>query len=132
MPQDLVLAPQPPQLGRQILLPFRRRRLQLPLPALVEPATQRRKADAKVFGDLPLRAPARLYQTDGLSLEFLPEPALRLAHEMLLFPQKSSPLPGVRSSLPCLWPHGTFAPTIRYVLIGWVAALDEHFDSQHA
>jgi hypothetical protein len=88
LPQYLILAPQPPQLSRQVLPPFKRRRLDLMLTALVEPAPQRRKADAEVAGDLPLRPTTHLNQPNGFGRKFLPEPSLRLAHEMLLFPSE--------------------------------------------
>src|SRR5208282_5368814 len=86
--QDLILAPQPLQLSRQVLLPYGRRRLDLVLTALVEPAPQRRKADAEVHGDLPLRPTTHLNQPNGFGFKFLPEPSLRLAHQMLLFPSE--------------------------------------------
>src|ERR1700689_399755 len=88
LPKDLILAPQPLQLSRQVLLPFGRRRLDLVLTALVEPAPQRRKADAEAPGDLPLRPTTHLNQPNGFGRKFLPEPSLRLAHEMLLFPSE--------------------------------------------
>src|SRR4029077_11673564 len=69
LPQDLILAPQPLQLSRQVLLPFGRRRLDLALTALVEPAPQRRKADAEVHGDLPLRPTTHLKPTERLRLQ---------------------------------------------------------------
>jgi hypothetical protein len=43
------------------------------------------------FRDLALRSPTRLDQTHGLRLEFLAEPAMRLAHEMLLLPSEKLP-----------------------------------------
>src|ERR1700689_1223560 len=108
LPQDLILAPQPLQLSRQVLLPSGRRRLDLVLTALVEPAPQRRKADAEVHGDLPLRPTPHLNQPNRFGFKFLPEPSLRLAHEMLLFPSEElstsprqvhhDPGPGARSS----------------------------------
>jgi hypothetical protein len=58
------------------------------LTALVEPAPQRRKADAEVPGDLPLRPTTHLNHPNGFGRKFLPEPSLRLAHEMLLFPSE--------------------------------------------
>jgi len=63
-------------------------RQQIALTALVEPAAQRRQPDAEILGNLPLRAAARLDQTYGLRLMFLPKPALQLAHRMLLFPSE--------------------------------------------
>src|ERR1700684_92758 len=98
LPQDLILAPQPLQLSRQVLLPFGRRRLDLVLTALVEPAPQRRKADAEVPGDLPLRPTTHLNQPNGFGGKFLPEPSLRLAHKCSSFLQKSSPLSQGKSS----------------------------------
>src|SRR5271170_555213 len=88
LPKNLVLAPQPLQLGRHILLPLGRRRFQITLPALVDPSPQRRKTDPEIGGDLLLRSPARLDEPDGLSLEIPREPTVRLAHEMLLFPSE--------------------------------------------
>src|ERR1700684_1626484 len=88
LPQDLILAPQPLQLSRQVLLPFWRRRLDLGLMAPVEHAPQRRKADAEVPGDLALRPTTHLNHPNGFGRKFLPEPSLRLAHEMLLFPSE--------------------------------------------
>ena len=58
----------------RFLLPFGRRRLDLVLTALVEPAPQRRKADAEVHGDLPLRPTTHLNQPNGFGFKFLPEP----------------------------------------------------------
>ncbi|WP_293809529.1 hypothetical protein, partial [uncultured Bosea sp.] len=52
-------------------------------------------------------AAARLNQTNGLRLEFLPQPALPLAHEMLLLPSEElSSLPGQvhSASSSGIWP----------------------------
>jgi hypothetical protein len=38
--------------------------------------------------DLPLRPTTHLNQPNGFGRKFLPEPSLRLAHEMLLFPSE--------------------------------------------
>jgi hypothetical protein len=48
-------------------------------------------SNAEILGDFTLREAARLNQTHGLRLKFLPEPALRLAHEMLLLPSEELP-----------------------------------------
>src|SRR5271166_4073252 len=88
LPQNFVLTPQPLQLRGEIFLALWRRRLHLALSMLVDPATQRRKANAKIDCDLALRPTARLDKADGLLRKLLREPSLRLAHEALLFLSK--------------------------------------------
>ncbi len=69
--QDLVLAPQPLQLGRHILLPVLGRMINLMLAAAIDPVPQGRQADAEILGNLASRPAAGLDQTNGLILEFL-------------------------------------------------------------
>jgi hypothetical protein len=90
--KNLVLAPQPFQLSRQILLAIRRRHFQFSLPAHVQPTTQRRKPDTKIGGDLLLRSPAHLDEPDGLRLEIPVNRRCGLPMKCSFFPQKSSPL----------------------------------------
>ncbi|WP_293811501.1 hypothetical protein, partial [uncultured Bosea sp.] len=53
-----------------------------------QPAPDTKVQTLPRFGDFTLGAAARLNQTNGLRLEFLPQPALPLAHEMLLLPSE--------------------------------------------
>jgi hypothetical protein len=54
LPQDLVLAPHPLQLGCQAFLPLATWCLQIMLTALVEPAAQRRQTNGKILGDFKM------------------------------------------------------------------------------
>lgn len=84
----LVLAPQSLQLGRPVLLALGSA-YQISRPALVESAPQHREPDAKILGDLTLRAPARPPpRRMAFKIENRAEPARRLAPEMLLFRSK--------------------------------------------
>ena len=92
LPQDLILAPQPLQLSRQVLLPFGRRRLDLVLEALVEPA--RRSVERPTPRQSSWRSPFASdhhspQPTERLRLQ-IPFPNRRcgLPHEMLLFPSE--------------------------------------------
>jgi hypothetical protein len=56
--QDLVLAPQPLQLGRHVLLPVFGRSVDLTLATAIEPVAQGRQADAEIGGNLTPAAAA--------------------------------------------------------------------------
>ena len=69
--QDLVLAPQPLQLGGHVLLPLLGRVVDLTLAAAIEPVAQGRQADAEIRGNLTPAAATRQSEADRLILELL-------------------------------------------------------------
>ena len=92
LPQDLILAPQPLQLSRQVLLPFGRRRLDLVLEALVEPASQRRRPTPRSMAiSLCVRPLTSTNRTASASNSF-PNRRCGLPMKCSSFLQKSSPL----------------------------------------
>jgi hypothetical protein len=67
--QDLVLTPQPLQLGRHILLTLRGRIVDLTLAAAIKPVAQGRQADAEIRRNLAPAAAAGQGESDRLILE---------------------------------------------------------------
>ncbi len=67
--QDLVLAPQPFQLGRHVLLPLFRRIIDLALAAAVDPVAQSRQADPEIRGNRPSAAAAGQSKPHSLILK---------------------------------------------------------------
>jgi hypothetical protein len=74
--EDLVLPAQPLELCRDIALCRRRGVGSTPIPAPADPADQRRQPYPQITGDLALRPPAGLHQTDRFRLKFLRKPSL--------------------------------------------------------
>ena len=116
LPQDLILAPQPLQLSRCRSSCRSGGGLDLVLTALVEPAPQRRKADAEVPGDLPLRPTTHFNQPNG-SRPQIPSQTVAAASPMKCssFPSeelpplsqgKSNPDPQHETSFECAKENG--------------------------
>jgi hypothetical protein len=74
--QDLVLAPQPLQLGRHILLALRGRVLDLKLTAAVDPVPQGRQANAEIRGNRPSAAATGQGEPYSLILKLFRKPCL--------------------------------------------------------
>ena len=67
--QDLVLAPQPLQLGYHVLLPIGRWIVDLALAAAVDPVAQGRQADAEILSNRPSAAAAGQGEPNSLILK---------------------------------------------------------------
>jgi hypothetical protein len=78
--ENLVLTPQPLQLGRDVFLFRLSRLINLTVPAPADPTDQRRQTNPKIPCDLALAPSARPNQTNRLVFKFLRKPSL-LLHE---------------------------------------------------
>src|SRR6476659_7229554 len=78
--QDLVLASQPLQLSRHVLLAILGQMVDLMLAPAIEPVPQGRQADPEILGDLASGSTAALSQPDRFILEFLRKASVGLGH----------------------------------------------------
>jgi hypothetical protein len=74
--KDLVLPPQPLQLGRDIFLPRPVGCINLAVPPLADPPDQRRQTNPEILCDLTLAPSTRPDQPDSRVLKFFREPSL--------------------------------------------------------
>jgi hypothetical protein len=74
--QDLVLAPQPLQLGGHVLLALRGRVLDLALATAINPMAQGRQANAEIRGNRPSAAAAGQGEPYSLILKLFRKPCL--------------------------------------------------------
>ena len=87
LPQDLILAPQPLQLSRQVLLPFGRRRS---ISRSRRLSSQRRSVERPTPRSMAISLCVHHspQPTERLRLQIPSRTSLRLAHEILLFPSE--------------------------------------------
>src|SRR3954466_12934319 len=89
--QDLVLAAQPLQLGRDVLLGLDRWIIQALLAVAIHPGPQGGQSDPEILRNLPPRAPARLGKAHGLVSELWCKSS-RMRHGAPPRSRESSPL----------------------------------------
>src|SRR3954466_2501980 len=89
--QDLVLAAQPLQLGRDVLLGLDRWIIQALLAVAIHPVPQGGQSDPEILRNLPPRAPARLGKAHGLVSELWCKSS-RMRHGAPPRSRESSPL----------------------------------------
>src|SRR3954466_6708109 len=95
--QDLVLAAQPLQLGRDVLLGLDRWIIQALLAVAIHPGPQGGQSDPEILRNLPPRAPARLGKAHGLVSELWCKSS-RMRHGAPPRSRESSPLSRNKSS----------------------------------